>query len=62
MKKTPLDLYTDEEILREAGIRLAAKRTKPPRAKVLKLCPKGCGQEFGAREMRIHKPTCNGKK
>lgn len=57
MKKAPLSAYTDEEIFREAGLRMAAKRTQSPTPKVLRPCPR-CGVEFGARELRKHKPKC----
>jgi len=30
------------------------------RKKILRLCPKGCGKEFGAREMKAHIPRCDG--
>jgi hypothetical protein len=59
-KKNPLSTFTDEEIFKEAGRRQRARVKSPPRAKVLSACPK-CGNEFGAREMRIHKPKCEGK-
>jgi hypothetical protein len=30
------------------------------RKKILRPCPKGCGKEFGAREMKAHIPRCDG--
>jgi hypothetical protein len=32
------------------------------RPKKLSPCPKGCGLEFGAREIRAHAPLCTGAK
>jgi hypothetical protein len=55
--RTPLSKYTDAEIFAESGRRTAANRDTPPRAKVLRPCPR-CGKEFGARDMRVHLPTC----
>jgi hypothetical protein len=60
-KKTPLSHFTDEEIFSEYSRRRRAMATKPPRAPVLRPCPK-CGVEFGARKLREHKPKCEGKK
>jgi hypothetical protein len=60
-RKNPLSTYTDEEIFKEAGRRQRARVKSPPRAKVMRLCPKGCGKQFGAREMRVHTPKCKGK-
>jgi hypothetical protein len=60
-KKNPLSAFTDEEIFREAGRRMRAKAVNPPRAKVLRPCPK-CGDKFGFRELRVHKPQCKGSK
>jgi hypothetical protein len=59
--KDPLSQFTDEEIFREAGRRRRALLKSPPRAKVLRPCPK-CGIEFGAREIKVHIPKCEGKK
>jgi hypothetical protein len=33
---------------------------KSGRKKVLRPCPKGCGKEFGAREMKVHISRCDG--
>lgn len=55
--KTP-DKCTDAELepyAREWLRRIRVGRS--PRAKVLKPCPK-CGLEFGARELRQHRPVC----
>ena len=30
------------------------------RKKVLRPCPKGCGEKYGAREMKAHIPRCDG--
>lgn len=59
-KRPDLSQFTDEEILHEAAKRLRAKQTHLPNPKVLRLCPKGCGKQFGGREMRKHVPTCEG--
>lgn len=32
------------------------------RPKVLRPCPKGCGKEFGARDLRVHIPKCRGER
>lgn len=61
-KKPDLSQFTDEEIQREAARRRRANQTTPPRAKILRPCPKGCGEKFGVREMRVHIPQCQGKK
>jgi hypothetical protein len=61
-RKTPLSTYSDEEIFKEAGRRMRAKVKSSPTPKVMRLCPKGCGKQFGAREMRVHTPKCEGKK
>lgn len=34
--------------------------SKSGRKKILRPCPKGCGKEFGAREMRVHISDCDG--
>lgn len=54
--------FTDDEIIQEAfrRMRKRQKRTGPPRAKVLRPCPK-CEQLFGARDLRKHKPQCKGR-
>jgi len=56
-KKNPLSAFTDAEIFHEAAKRMRARQAEPPRARVLRPCPK-CGKPFGARELRIHKPKC----
>lgn len=56
-KRTPLSLYTDAEIISEAGKRRRKMQTEPPNPPVLRPCLK-CGAEFGAREMRKHMPVC----
>jgi len=47
----------DDVLLRESARRLRARQLRPPRAKVLRQCPK-CGEPFGARELRKHLPQC----
>ena len=32
----------------------------PGRPRKLRPCPKGCGESFSARDMRVHKPDCTG--
>ena len=49
----------DKELVSEHNRRIAVKRASPPRAKVLRPCPK-CGRPFGARDLRKHVPTCPG--
>lgn len=55
--------FTDDELIAEAFRRMRARQrqTGPPKPKKLSPCPKGCGEMFGARDMRIHKPQCKGK-
>ena len=45
----------------EAGRRNNAKRETRAGPTIMRPCPK-CGVEFGAREMRKHKPRCDGGK
>lgn len=56
--RTPLSRYTDTEIATEHGKRMRAKQAEPPRAKVIRPCPR-CGVKFGARDLRAHLPTCH---
>ena len=53
-----------EELAAEYGRRCVAMRETlgGGRPKLLSKCPKGCGQMFGAREMKQHTPRCTGKK
>jgi hypothetical protein len=52
----------DDELTREYMKRHNARRAQGGgRPKTLQTCPKGCEQQFGARELRIHLPTCTGK-
>jgi hypothetical protein len=52
----------DDELTREYMRRHNARRAQGGgRPKTLTLCPKGCGQELGARELRKHTPGCTGK-
>lgn len=50
---------TSKKDWRAWGKAARAMQTEPPRPKVLRPCPK-CGREFGARELREHKPRCVG--
>lgn len=52
-----LSTVPDEALLAESARRLRARQATPPRAKVLRQCPR-CLQAFGAREMRAHIPAC----
>lgn len=54
--------YTDEELFAEAARRMRAKQNTLPNPPKMRPCPKGCGREFNAREMRKHTPKCEGKK
>ncbi len=58
--KRSWDLKTvpDETFWKEWGRRIAANRKGPPRAKVLRPCPK-CGQAYGTVELRRHIPRCS---
>ena len=40
---------------------LARSNKGAGRKKVERECPKGCGQFFGAREMKEHLPRCDGQ-
>jgi hypothetical protein len=51
----------DEVFWAEWSRRVALKRDGPPRAKVLRPCPY-CSRNFGARELRLHIPTCQKKR
>lgn len=52
-----LSTVPDEVLLAESARRLRARQVTPPRAKVLRQCPR-CLQAFGARELRAHIPAC----
>jgi hypothetical protein len=46
------------KLVKSAAAKLIrARATQPPTPKVLSPCPH-CGQPFGARELREHKPRC----
>lgn len=52
----------DEDLTREYMRRLNERRARGGgRPAVLQPCPKGCGQEFGVRDLRTHIPRCTGK-
>jgi RNase P subunit RPR2 len=44
-------------LIKSAAARINRSRQAPPVPKVLTPCPH-CGQEKGARELRLHKPRC----
>jgi hypothetical protein len=47
----------DEVLFTESARRLRARQKTPPRAEVLRPCPK-CGEPYGARKLRAHIPRC----
>jgi hypothetical protein len=47
----------EDVLLRESAVRLRARQTSAPRAKVFRQCPH-CLQAFGARDLRAHLPSC----
>ena len=47
----------DEVLFAESARRMRARQKIPPRAEVLRPCPK-CGQLYGARKLRAHIPGC----
>jgi len=49
----------DEVLFAESARRMRARQKKPPRAEVLRPCPK-CGAPYGARKLRTHIPGCRG--
>jgi hypothetical protein len=57
----PLSDYPEDEIIAEAFRIMRGRQKAAPKPKKLSLCPKGCGQEFGARDLRKHIPHCDGK-
>ena len=50
----------DEVLFAESARRMRARQKTPPRAEVLRPCPK-CGKPYGARKLRAHIPSCTGK-
>ena len=58
LRKAPLHLLREEWARRNS---LRRKTHGGGRPKVLSPCP-GCGGEFGAREMRLHRAACKGAK
>jgi hypothetical protein len=57
----PLSDYPEDEIIAEAFRIMRGRQKAAPKAKKLTLCPKGCGNEYGARDLRKHIPQCDGK-
>lgn len=59
-----LRLIPDEDFFREWSRRLKIRRNASPnkqgRKKILRPCPH-CGKEYGAHELRTHKPVCPNK-
>jgi hypothetical protein len=49
----------DDVLFSESARRMRARQKTPPRAEVLRPCPK-CGAAFGARRLRAHIPGCMG--
>jgi len=49
----------DEVLFAESARRMRARQKIPPRAEVLRPCPK-CGAPYGARKLRAHIPGCMG--
>ena len=49
----------DEVLFAESSRRMRARQNTPPRAEVLRPCPK-CGAPYGARKLRAHIPGCTG--
>ena len=56
-----LDMRTvpDEVLFAESARRMRERQKSPPRAEVLRACPK-CGEPYGARKLRAHIPGCTG--
>ena len=55
-----LAAFSDEDLNAEFMRRIRLKRdpANAGRKKMLKPCPLGCGNEFGARDLRAHIPVC----
>lgn len=49
----------DEVLFAESARRMRARQKTPPRAEVLRPCPK-CGEPYGTRKLRAHIPDCTG--
>lgn len=49
----------DEVLFAESARRMRERQKSPPRAEVLRPCPK-CGEPYGARKLRAHMPACTG--
>lgn len=49
----------DDVLFAESARRMRARQKTPPRAEVLRPCPK-CGHPYGARKLRAHLPGCAG--
>jgi hypothetical protein len=54
-----LGAIPDEALFAESARRMRARQKSPPRAEVLRPCPK-CGAPYGARKLRAHIPGCTG--
>ena len=59
IKRIDLSAVPDDVLFAESARRMRARQKTPPRAEVLRPCPK-CGAPFGARKLRAHIPTCTG--
>jgi len=59
IKRFDLSAVPDDVLFAESARRMRARQKTPPRAEVLRPCPK-CGAPFGARKLRAHIPTCTG--
>ena len=58
-KRFDLRTVPDEALFAESSRRMRARQKTPPRAEVLRPCPK-CGAPYGARKLRAHIPGCGG--
>jgi len=59
IKHFDLSVVPDEVLFAESARRMRARQKTPPRAEVLRPCPK-CGVPYGARKLRAHLPDCSG--
>jgi hypothetical protein len=57
-KRVDMRAVLDEILFAESVRRMRARQKHPPRAEVLRSCPK-CGALFGARKLRAHNPNPN---
>jgi len=58
-KRFDMGTVPDEVLFAESARRMRARQKTPPRAEVLRPCPK-CGVPYGARKLRAHIPGCTG--